>query len=435
MQIKDKAREDDGNSQELVLTIVASPEEVDAAVERFFADIAKRDIPGFRKGKAPREMLEQSVGGHANAMGGVAETLINEMAFEAIDEADVIFIDEPTFNVEQMPEPGKPFTFTVSGPVMPQMKLTDEGPVAVEMPPEKATEAEIEQQIQALRDFYHSFDPIDDPDHVAAMGDYVNLRLTVTNHDRPLAGLRDATRMVGLGEGTMPESFDEHIVGTKVGDKLEFDFEAKDEEGNSDYGDGDLHAVAEVLGFRRLTLPEVDDDLAAKMGSPTVDDLYRQITYSINAEKAKELPKLLVDRAVDVLVERLDGDVPAYYVDFVRQGVGREMLQKLQDEGTDLQQWMINNAVKGDEVKEDIDRKAQRRAAVDCALEALFAAKGWEVTEQDIEQLFEDEEDPAATLQQWKDAHRTADLRKMARRAKATAWLADTADVTVVDDD
>lgn len=70
VQIKDKVREDDGNAQELVLTVTASAEEVDAAADRFFKEIAQREIPGFRKGKAPRSVLEQNVGGHANAMGG-----------------------------------------------------------------------------------------------------------------------------------------------------------------------------------------------------------------------------------------------------------------------------------------------------------------------------------------------------------------------------
>ena len=154
MQIKDKVREDDGNAQELVLTVTASAEEVDAAADRFFKEIAQREIPGFRKGKAPRSVLEQNVGGHANAMGGVAETLINELAFGAIDGADVIFLGEPQFNVDKMLEEGKPFTFTVSGPVAPQMKLADYGPVAIEMPPEQATDAEVEAQIEALRDYY-----------------------------------------------------------------------------------------------------------------------------------------------------------------------------------------------------------------------------------------------------------------------------------------
>ena len=108
-------------------------------------------------------MLEQSVGGHENAMGGVAEQLINDQAAAAIDDADIIFLEEPQFNVDTMLEEGKPFVFSVSGPVPPEMKLTSYEPVHIEMPPEKATETEIERQIQDLRDYYHSFEPIDDP--------------------------------------------------------------------------------------------------------------------------------------------------------------------------------------------------------------------------------------------------------------------------------
>lgn len=434
VQIKDKVREDDGNAQELVLTVTASAEEVDAAADRFFKEIAQREIPGFRKGKAPRSVLEQNVGGHANAMGGVAETLINELAFGAIDGADVIFLGEPQFNVDKMLEEGKPFTFTVSGPVAPQMKLADYGPVAIEMPPEQATDAEVEAQIEALRDYYHSLEDIEDEGHVAAMGDYANLVLTVTNHGRLVSGMRETTRLVGLGEGTMPASFDEKIIGVKVGDKLEFDFEAKDEEGGSEYGDGELHAEVEVKGFRRMVLPEVDDALASKVGCTDVADMRKQMTYTINEQKSRELPKLMVDRAIDALIERLDGEVPGYYVDFIRQDVGRELMQGLQQQGTNLQQWMLENSINGDDMKEDVAREAARRAAIDCALEALFVEKGMEVTDEDIAKMFANEEDPEATLQQWKDANRMADIHKMCRHTKATEWLVDNADVTVVED-
>lgn len=434
MRVKDKVREDDGERQELVLTVVASPEEVERFSKRFFDQLNEREIAGFRKGKAPRAVLEQSVGGHDRAMGGVAETLINEGGFAAIDEADVIFIDEPQFNVEAAPEEGAPFTFTVSGPVAPLMKLTDYAPVAIEMPPEEATEADVENQIAQLRDHYHSFEDITDPAHEAAMGDYVNVTLTVTNHDKVVSGLKGTTRMIGLGQGTMPASFDEQLVGAKAGEIREFDFEAKDAEGNSDYGDGELHAVVEVDSFRKYVLPELDDDFAGKVGCANVDDLRTQVKRSVGMQKAEELPRVKVDRAIEALLERLDGEVPAYYVDFYRQDVGREFMQDLEKQGTNLQQWMLQNAVNGDEMRNEIAEEAARRAAIDCALESLFAEKGLELAEEDIDALFEGEEDPQATRKMWEDANRMSDVRKMARQRKATQWLVDNAAVTVVEE-
>ena len=435
MQIKDKARKIDGDQQKLVLTIVASAEEVDRSARDFFKEIAQKDIPGFRKVKAPRGMLEQVVGGHANAMGGVAETLINELGFKAIDEEGVLYIAEPQFNVEDMIEEGKPFTFTVSGLVAPDLPLANYDPVDIEMPPDMATEKEIDGQLRELQDCYHSFEAISDPDHQAELGDYVEVVTTVSNHGKPIPGLSSASRMIGLGKGTMPATFDENVIGAKAGDILDFDFEAKDADGAAALGDGELHASVEVKGFRALVLPAIDDDLAAKVGCSNVKEMREQLAYAINMQKSKELPKLMVDRAIEQLVARLDAEVPSYYVDFIRQDVGRELIQSLEKQGTSLQHWMLENSINGDQMKEDIAQEAQRRAAIDCALEALFVEKGWEVTDEDIDLMFAEEGAVEGTREDWASALRMASLLKMCRQSKVTRWLVDTANVTVVEED
>ena len=437
MQVKDIVREDDGDSQELVLTLVASAEEVDAAADKFFADIAKRDIPGFRKGKAPREVLEKQVGGHANAMAGVTEQLVNDLAMAAIDGADVIYIDEPKFNVDKTVEPGKPFSFTVSGKVAPVMKLTSYDPVAIEMPPEEATEAEIAEQLAELQDYYHHFEDIDDPDHEAQMGEYVQVEVTVSTNGHLVSGMNQTQRLVGLGKGSMPPSFDEHLVGAKVDDTLEFDFEAFDEEGNPTLGDGNLHANVVVKGIRRYVVPPIDDELAVKVGCTDVEDLRKQMRQAVDMHKRETLPKLMVDRAVDAMLERLDGEVPAYYVDFIREDVGREFMQSLDKQGMNLQQWMLQNKVEGDKMKEQVQTEAVRRASIDCAMEAMFTELGMEITDADIDKIFEgaDSGEKGQKRSDWEDANRMANIRKMCRQRKVTSWLVDNAVVTVVDDE
>ncbi|MCI9130017.1 MAG: trigger factor [Eggerthellaceae bacterium] len=427
MEVKDKSFEYDGQTREAVLTITATPEEVSQAAKQFFKELGQREIPGFRKGKAPREVLEQSVGGHEVAMGGVAEKLVNEGAFAAIDAADIIFLEEPQFNVDVMPEEGRPFSFTVSGIVAPEMKLASYDPVTIKMPPDEATDEDIKQAKEDLQDLYHTLDKVTEPDHVASMGDYVDMRLTVTNHGKLVSGMNNVSRMVGLGHGTMPDSFDEHIVGTKVGDLIEFDFQAKDEQGNSEHGDGELHAQAEICGFRELRLPEVNDELAIKVGCTDVEDLNKQLKRNIEMQKAEQLPKLKVDRAAEAISERLDGDVPEYYVDFIRQDVGRELMQSLEDQGINLQQWLLQNNIQGEQMKEDVNREAMHRAAIDLALDAIFAHESMQITDEDIQELFAGEDDAEEKLASWRDANRMSNLRKMARQRKATKWLVDNA--------
>ena len=426
MRVKDIVRETDGAKDELALTIVATAEEVDAYSKEFFAEVAQGNIPGFRKGKAPRKLLEQAVGGHANAMGGIAEKLINDGAFEAIDNSDVIFIEEPTFNVDAALEEGKPFSFTVSGVVAPLMKLSSYEPVNIEMPSQTATDEEIDEQIAQLQEHYHSLEKLPSENHIAADGDYVEVIMTVTNDGKAVSGLRAARRMVGLGAGTMPESFDAQLIGTKVGDILDFDFEAKEEDGSSRFGDGNLHANVEVVGFRKMVLP-TGVELASKVGCETEEELRRDMAMSINLQKQKDLPKLKIDRCVEALMARLEGEVPEYYVEFIRQDVGREMMQSFEKRGTSFQEWVLQNKVEAQEMKDYITAEAARRAAIDCALEALFAEKKMTVEDADIDAIFVEEEDPAQAREEWKAANRMANIRKMCRQSKATQWLVDTA--------
>ena len=111
------------------------------------------------------------------------------------------------------------------------------------------------------------------------------------------------------------------------------------------------------------------------------------------------------------------------------------MMQSFEKQGTSLQEWLLNNNGKADEVKESVNNEAIRRARIDCALEALIAEKNIEVTEEDIEKELAQEDDPTAIREKWEKANRMSELRKVCRHSKASRWLVQTAEVTVVDEE
>lgn len=435
MQISDITRETDDETQELVVSIVASADEVNKHIDAYFKDLAKNEIPGFRKGKAPRSVIEKNAGGHEAVYAGIAEAIVNDGVPELLDNADIIFISNPQLNLDSIPQEGQPFSFTVSAAVPPEATLSSYEPVAIKMPPDKATEEEIETQITELRSLYYNYEDITDENYEAALGDYVTVRMTLTNDGAQINGLTDVERMIGLGDGSMPDSFDEHIIGTKVGYQLDFDFEAisDSDQPRPELGDGKLHAYVEIKSIRKRVLPEFDDEFFGKVGARDLEDLRKQMSYTINAQKDRELPDLMQQRVVDALVERLEGEVPEYYVNFLREDVGRELMQKLQKEGTDLQNWLINNNIEAEKIQQQVTDEAIARAKRDLALEALFKHEGWEVTEEDIEKQLANDDDPEESRRTLEEAHRMADLRKMCRQSKAARWLIETAEVTVVE--
>lgn len=434
MEITSKVFEEDGEKREIVVTMTASAEEVDAAVKEYFGELRKMEIPGFRKGKAPRNVLEQGVGGHEAAMGGVAEKVINGHAFGCLDAADVLFVGEPSFNVDAIPEDGKPFTFTVSGPVPPVVKLTDYGPVSIEMPPDEVTDKEIEEHIDSLRDYYHTFQNITDEDHVAEMGDYVNLTMTCTKADgTPLRGLSDVDRMIGLGEGTMPESFDEKVVGTKAGDEIEFDFEVPVDEKRPEFGDGKLHAKVKVNSFRKIIVPELNDEFAQKLGSEDVETLRKSVRMALEKDKRDILPDMMIERCMEQLVNRIEGQVPEYFLKVIHEDVMREFMQSLEKNNTNLSDWLLNNNVQKEQITSQIEGEAAHRAALDVAIEAYFTEKGMEVTDEEINKTLAKEKDAIAVRAAWEDAERMADLRKLVRQDMVARDLVKNAIVTVVE--
>lgn len=433
MEITDITRESDDAVQEMIVTMTASADEVNTYIDKTFKELAKNEIPGFRKGKAPREVIEREAGGHDMVFARIAEDIVNGEAPALLDDADVLFIGDPQFNLEKIPAENQPFTFTISGPVPPEGTLSSYDEVSIEMPPNEATEAEIETQIDELLSVYYNYDVIDDPDYEVEDGDYVTVRMTIMNDGAVIPGLNDVERMLSIGGGSMPESFDEHVIGSKIGYTLDFDFDAKGQEERPELGDGNLHANVEVKQIRKRVLPELDEEFLAKIGATSLDDLHDQMKMTINMQKDRELPKLLEQKVVDALIERFEGEVPEYYVDFMRDNVSRELMQRLQKEGTGLQDWMLKNNVEAEKMQEEVNQESIDRAKRDMALEALFKEKGWEVTDEDIARELSGVDDAEAQIAELKEAHRMADLRKMCRQSMAARWLAKTADITVVE--
>lgn len=434
MQITDISRESDGDVQEMVVTMTASADEVNAYIDEQFKELAKNEISGFRKGKAPREVIEREAGGHNVVFARIAEAIANGEAPAMLDDADVLFIGDPHLNLDMMPAENQPFTFTVSGLVPPEGTLSSYDEVSIEMPPNEATEAEIETQIEELLSVYYNYEVIDDPDYEVEDGDYVTVRMTITNKNGSIIpGLDDVERMLSIGGGSMPESFDEHVIGTKKGYTLDFDFDAQGQEERPELGDGKLHANVEIMEIRKRVLPELDEEFLAKIGATSVDDLHEQMRMTINMQKDRELPKLLEQKVVGALIERFEGEVPQYYVEFMRDNVSRELMQRLQKEGNGLQDWMLKNNIEAEKMQEEVNQESVDRAKRDMALEALFKEKGWEVTDEDIARELSGVDDAEAQIAELEQAHRMADLRKMCRQSMAARWLAQTADITVVE--
>ena len=430
MEVTTSIREEDGKT---AVTVELAPEEVQKHVKDFFKELAKTRIPGFRPGKAPRKILEQNFGGHDAVFSEIATDMINDVAPKAVDSVDVLFIADPDFEEADPIVEGEPFTFTLFGKVKPQVELLSYEPVEIKMPPEKATDAEIDAQVESLRSYYYSFETVDAP---AEMGNYVMADITCNKEGgSPVEGLYNSNRLIELGQGIMPPEFDEKLVGAKAGDTKEFEFTVADQEEYGQFGEGTISAKVEVKEVRTKVVPELDDAFCEKIGVDSIEDLRKQMRDAINQQKKEKLPGLKENRCVTELARRIHGEVPQSYLNFTREDLLRDFMGQLQQQGTTLDKYLMTNNISADQFKEDVGQQSKEMAEQSLALDALFAALGLEIADEDIDAEFAVVDDPAAVRKQWEEAGRMSTLREAIRRQKATEWLVETAIVTIEDDE
>ena len=427
MEVTTSIREEDGKTQ---VAIELTEQEVKKHIDSFFKDLAKNRIPGFRPGKAPRKVLERNFGGHEAIYAEITSDMVNEVLPLALDSKDVIFIDDPKLVDEKVEsvEDGKPYTFEVYGEVAPKLTLTSVEPVEIEMPPATATDEEIEAQLESLRDYYYEFEEVD---RAAEEGDYVMMSIDAKADGVAVDALNSPSRLVELGSDALPKELTDQVLGMKKDETKEFDFEvAEDDEQLADFKGKTIHAEVTVSKVQTKELPTLDEEFAKRIGFDTLEQTREEIANQINTQRERQLPELKERRCVEALAKRIEGEIPESYINYSRDEVLREFFNNLQSAGITFDQFLAQPGISADEFRADLDDEAKENAEQSLALDALFEARGMELTDADIDEQFQVVDDPAAARKSWEESGRMSLLREGIRRSKAAQWLIDNAIVT-----
>lgn len=427
MEVTTSIREEDGKTQ---VAIELTEQEVKKHIDSFFKDLAKNRIPGFRPGKAPRKVLERNFGGHEAIYAEITSDMVNEVLPLALDSKDVIFIDDPKLVDEKIEsvEDGKPYTFEVYGEVAPKLTLTSVEPVEIEMPPATATDEEVEAQLESLRDYYYEFEEVD---RAAEEGDYVMMSIDAKADGVAVDALNSPSRLVELGSDALPKELTDQVLGMKKDETKEFDLEvAEDDEQLADFKGKTIHAEVTVSKVQTKELPTLDEEFAKRIGFDTLEQTREEIANQINSQRERQLPELKERRCVEALAKRIEGEIPESYINYSRDEVLREFFNNLQSAGITFDQFLAQRGISADEFHADLDDEAKENAEQSLALDALFEARGMELTDADIDEQFQVVDDPAAARKSWEESGRMSLLREGIRRSKAAQWLIDNAIVT-----
>ena len=421
------------------VTVTVDAADIDARIKKTYKDFAnKYNFPGFRKGKAPRPIIDNALGAEA-VRATVTDDVVNGTYPLAIDDCDLYPIAKPEFDETDLVEAGKPYTFSFTVTVKPEIEISSYEPVEIELPAEGTPDAEIDEQIDALREHYYSFEDASAATKVKE-DSYIDLAMKATDDKgEAIESLSTEERPYTMGAGLLPEEFEEKLVGLKKGQTAEFDLDMpanppvllralKDKTEK-------IHFDVEVKAVRKKILPEVTDEWVKEtLGFENVEELRTRLAESLTAQKKSMLPGLKERACLNKLIERMDVEVPAAMAEAAEANLLQELFQQLQASGMSFDAYLQQMGLKAENFKDDIKLQAADNVKQDLALDAWARHFDMQVSDADVTMEFVKSgvEDPAALEEDWRKNGQLHMVREGVLRTKAVTDLMDKAVVTEV---
>ncbi len=420
-------------------TVTVDASDVDSRIGQTYRDYARKyNFPGFRKGKAPRPVIDNAFG-KESILSAVAEDLVNDTYPLVVESEKLYPVGSPSFDDVGLAQEGQPFTFTFTVSVKPEFELTSYEPLQIELPVEGATDAEIDEQIESLQQHYSTYEDADKNTELNN-DNYGDLTIKAVDEDgNDLEALESESRLYQPGSGMFSDAFDDEIRGMKQGQTKEFTLEVPQDEASvllSDQAGKKVDFTVTCNVVRNKVLPEVNDEWAKEtMGANDVADLREQVGETLAAQKAEIMPQLKESACNTELLKRFEGEIPESMAEEAEQNLLQDFFTQLQRQGMNFDTYLMQNNLTSDQFKEDVKLQALDEAKQQLALDAWARHKGIVASDEDVSEEFVKAglEDPAATEEEWRRNGRLYLIREGIERAKASEDILDTAEVTEVD--
>lgn len=417
-------------------TVTVPAADVDKAIAKTYKDIAKKyNFQGFRRGHAPRPVIDGIIG-RESVLAQATNDLLNAVEPMMLEELDVTPVGRVSFGEEgadpQLASQGSDYVITATIGVRPTCELESYDAPEINLPPEEATEAEIDWQINQLLTYQVTYEDVEE-DRAAEPGDVVSVDVENVEGAGHLAG---KNRLLALDGQQVPEQLQEGIVGMKKGEEKAIEWT------HTHVHEGEEHShtfsvKVTLNGIKKAVTPELDDEVAKKFGFDDVAAFRAAVKEEIEGDKKTTIPNLKEDRVVEAMGKVLKLEtVPEAYQNEIFNELASEFLAQLQRQNVSLDMFLRARGLKSDDFIADLRVQAEERARQSLALDAVAAKLGLEATEDDVRAEFERAgvEDVDASVKQWCEEGRLPAIRDSIRRTKALDWLVENAKVNVVDE-
>lgn len=363
------------------LTIEVSADELEKALEAAYQkEKNKISVPGFRKGKVPRAMIEKMYGVGV-FYEEAANTLMQNSYPAAVEESGVDVVSRPTVDIVQI-EKGKPFIYTAEVAVRPEVKLGKYTGVTVTKANTKVTAAEVKEALEAERN---------------KNARTVNVKRAIKEGDTAVIdyeGFVDGVAFEGgkgenhpleIGSHSFIDTFEDQLVGKKAGEEVDVNVTFPTEYHAADLAGKPALFKVKINEVTTKELPKLDDEFASDVSEfETLDEYKEDLKKNLEEQKAAEAKRAQEDEAIAAIVEASEMEIPEAMIQTQCESMVEEFAQRIAQSGLSMEQYLQFSGMTMDKLMDQVRPEAETRIKTSLVLEEIVKAENIEVSDEDI---------------------------------------------------
>ena len=404
----------------------------EAAINKVYKkQVGRITIPGFRKGKAPRALVEKMYGKEVFYEDAINE-IIPDAYPEVIKEVKEVIVSRPEFDIVSIDENGVVLSATFF--TKPEVAIKDYLGIPVERPVKHATDEEVEEELKRVQ--MRNSRQIEVSDRPAAMDDLVTIDFDGYVDGKPFDGGKAEGHQLKLGSGQFIPGFEDQIVGHAIGDEFDVnvtfpeDYHAEELKGKPAVFKCKLHAI------KFTELPTLDDEFARDASEfDTLDEYKADIRKNKEDEHQKRADGIVDDALMKALTEKLEGDIPECMFENETENFVRDYDNRLRMNGLDLATYFKYTGLDLDTLRQQMRPDAEKQVKVRLALEKIAELESITVSDEETEEEYKRlAEQYGMEADRVKEAVEADAVREDLKVKKAIELVREKAAVTEVED-
>lgn len=365
------------------LTIEVPAEELEKAIEAAYQkQKSKISVPGFRKGKVPRKMIEKMYGAGI-FFEDAANTLIQENYGPAVEESKVDVVSRPTIDVTQI-EAGKPFIFTAEVAVRPEVTLGKYLGVQVTKIDTTVTNEEVEAALEKERE--KNSRTVTVTDRPVANGDTAVIDFEGFVDGVAFEGGKGENHPLEIGSHSFIDTFEDQLIGHNTGDDVDVNVTFPEQYQAAELAGKPALFKVKIHEIKTKELPELNDEFAQDVSEFDTLDAYKEdLKKHLEVEKENDAKRTKEDEAIKKIIEKSSMDIPEAMIETQCENMINEFAQRIQQSGLSMDQYMQFSGMTLDKLKEQVRPEAETRIKSSLVLEQIAKDEKIEVSDEEVQ--------------------------------------------------